>query len=138
MDTLSPEMRSAQMAKIRSKDTSPELAVRRMVHRMGFRYRLHVGSLPGKPDLVFPAKRKAIFVHGCFWHRHGAICPLSRMPKSRIEFWQAKLAQNKKRDEKTRRKLRAAGWRTMVVWECQLKHPETLEKRLLKFLGGEL
>src|SRR5450755_2355664 len=106
MDTLTPSERSERMSRVRAKDTKPELVVRRLTHRLGFRYRLHVGTLPGKPDLVFPKRRLAIFVHGCFWHRHSAACLLTRMPKSRLDFWIPKLEQNRKRDLLNQRKLR--------------------------------
>jgi DNA mismatch endonuclease (patch repair protein) len=97
MDTLSPQEHSERMARVRAKDTGPELVVRRIVHGLGFRYRLHADGLPGKPDLVFPRLRRLIFVHGCFWHRHSA-CALSRLPKSRLEFWGPKLEGNQRRD----------------------------------------
>lgn len=134
MDTLSPAQRSQRMALVRCKDTKPELVVRRAVHAMGFRYRLHVRDLPGVPDLVFPARRRVIFVHGCFWHRHGKRCRLTRMPKSRLEFWQNKLQQNRSRDDLNLRRLRAAGWRVLVIWECQIRHVERLNARILRFL----
>lgn len=123
------------MARVRGKDTKPEWAVRRVVHSLGFRYRLHIGSLPGKPDMVFAQRRKVIFVHGCFWHRHGTRCPLTRLPKSRLDFWRSKLEQNRKRDEKNLRLLRASGWKVLTIWECQLSRVETLKARIMKFLG---
>jgi len=119
MDTLSRTERSERMARIRGRDTKPELAVRRLLHRCGFRYRLHRATLPGKPDLVFPSRQKVIFVHGCFWHRHPG-CPLARLPRSRLEFWLPKLKDNRLRDLKNIRRLRKLGWKTHVVWECQL------------------
>jgi DNA mismatch endonuclease, patch repair protein len=134
MDVLSPVERSARMALVRSKDTKPEWRVRRIVHALGFRYRLHSSSLPGKPDLVFPRLRKIIFVHGCFWHRHGVRCALTRMPKSRVEFWQAKLQANRKRDDKNLSRLRAAGWKVLTVWECQTEEAEVLRTRVASFL----
>jgi DNA mismatch endonuclease (patch repair protein) len=122
MDTLSPKQRSARMSLVRGTDTKPEMFVRRMVHRMGYRYRLHVAGLPGKPDLVFPKRGKIIFVHGCFWHRHPrASCKLARMPKSRLEFWAPKLEGNRSRDIQAQRALRRAGWRVLVIWECVIK-----------------
>ena len=136
MDTLSPSDRSERMARVRNKDTKPEMLVRRLVHSLGFRYRLHGKGLPGTPDLVFASRRKAIFVHGCFWHRHGARCPLTRMPKSKLEFWSAKLQGNRKRDEKNMRRLRAMGWKALVIWECQTNGAtEALAARIAAFLG---
>jgi DNA mismatch endonuclease (patch repair protein) len=103
-DTLTPQERSARMAKVRSRNTKPERVVRRLVYSLGFRYRLHVAHVPGKPDLVFASRRKAIFVHGCFWHRHAEpACKLARMPKSRLDFWKPKLERNRLRDERTGR-----------------------------------
>lgn len=112
--------RSAQMALIRDRDTKPEMRVRRALHAAGLRYRLHTKGLPGKPDLVFPSRRIAVFVHGCFWHQHpDPSCRLARMPKSRLEFWRPKLRGNRLRDEKQRRELETLGWRVVEVWECQ-------------------
>jgi DNA mismatch endonuclease, patch repair protein len=135
MDTLTLAQRSERMGRVRCRDTKPEWAVRRLVHSLGFRYRLHKASLPGKPDLVFASRRKVIFVHGCFWHRHGVRCPLTRMPKSRLDFWKSKFEQNTRRDEKNIRRLRTAGWKVMTVWECQLSRQEALKARIIKFLG---
>ena len=134
MDTLSPAERSERMSRVRSKDTKPEMVVRKLAHGMGFRYRLHVRKLPGHPDLVFAGRRKVIFVHGCFWHRHGARCPLTRWPKSKLDFWRPKLEQNRKRDLRNRRALRKLGWRVLVIWECQLANIARLENRLRLFL----
>jgi DNA mismatch endonuclease (patch repair protein) len=134
MDTLSQRERSERMSRIRSKHTKPELAVRSLVHSLGYRYRLHAVDLPGKPDLAFPSRFKTIFVHGCFWHRHGSRCPLTRLPKSKLEFWKPKLEQNKKRDERNRKRLLAVGWESLVIWECQLKDNEKLVKRITTFL----
>ena len=122
------------MALIRSKDTKAELAVRRLVHRMGFRYRLHSGKLPGRPDLVFSRKRKVIFVHGCFWHSHKN-CPKSRPPKSKLGYWVPKLESNRKRDTKNQRKLRRQGWQLLIVWECQVKNV-SIAHRIRHFLDG--
>ncbi len=135
MDTLSPAGRSERMSRVRSKDTKPEWTVRRLAHSMGYRYRLHDARLPGKPDLAFPARRKAIFVHGCFWHRHGKRCPLTRLPKSRLDFWRPKLERNHERDAINRRLLRAAGWQVLTVWECQTGDAERLGARIAAFLG---
>ena len=137
MDTLSRAERSERMGRVRAKDTKPELVVRKLTHRMGFRYRLHVRKLPGNPDLVFSGRRKVIFVHGCFWHRHGSRCPLTRWPKSKLGFWKPKLEQNRKRDQRNRRKLRQLGWDVLVVWECQLKDETALGERLRSFLISE-
>ena len=134
MDTLSRAKRSERMSRVRSKDTKPEMVVRKLTHRMGFRYRLHVRGLPGNPDLVFSGRNKVVFVHGCFWHRHGGRCPLTRWPKSKLEFWQPKLEQNRKRDLRNQRKLRKLGWDVLVIWECQLKEKSALECRLRSFL----
>lgn len=134
MDTLSPIERSRRMARIRCKDTKPEWTVRRLVHSLGYRYRLHDSRLPGKPDLIFPASGKAMFIHGCFWHRHGSRCPLTRLPKSKLDFWKPKLEQNRRRDDVNRRRLRAAGWKVMTLWECQLRDLNSLKARVLRFL----
>lgn len=134
MDTLTPAARSQRMGRVRSKDTKPEWTVRRLVHALGFRYRLHDRTLPGKPDLVFPSRRKVIFVHGCFWHRHGSRCPLTRLPKSKLGFWRPKLEENHKRDRKNTRALRAAGWAVLVLWECQLGNKDAIANRINQFL----
>jgi DNA mismatch endonuclease (patch repair protein) len=134
MDTLTPAERSERMSRVRSKDTKPEMLVRSLVHRMGFRFRLHDKSLPGNPDLVFRSRRKIIFVHGCFWHRHGPNCEYTRWPKSKLDFWRPKLEQNHQRDKAVTRELRKLGWRVLVVWECQLKYSEKLAGRLRSFL----
>jgi DNA mismatch endonuclease (patch repair protein) len=118
IDSVSPERRSEIMSLVRARDTGPEMKVRRLVHRMGFRYRLHVGALPGHPDLAFPSRRKVIFVHGCFWHAHRG-CKLARIPKSRVEFWENKIAGNRERDRRNRRRLAKMGWRLLVIWECE-------------------
>ncbi|GAB4227728.1 MAG: very short patch repair endonuclease [Methyloligellaceae bacterium] len=137
-DKLSRERRSANMARIRSKDMKPEMAVRRMVHAMGFRYRLHRRDLPGKPDLVFPARRKIIFVHGCFWHQHpDPACRDARPPRSNTAYWGPKLARNVERDAEHQRALEAAGWQVLVVWECELKQSAELAERLRAFLQPE-
>lgn len=124
--------RSANMRAIRSKDMRPELAVRSLVHKLGYRFRLHRKDLPGKPDLVFPSRRKVIFVHGCFWHAHD--CKISHAPKSNLQYWGPKLERNRARDEKNIGTLRADGWKTMVIWECDLKDLAALQSRLEGFL----
>jgi DNA mismatch endonuclease (patch repair protein) len=126
--------RSANMRAIRSKDMRPELAVRRLVHGLGYRYRLHKKELPGKPDLVFTSRRKVIFVHGCFWHSHG--CKVAHVPKSNLEYWMPKLARNLARDEKSIAALTASGWKSLVIWECETKDETNLNKRLRKFLDA--
>lgn len=137
-DTLSPTARSERMSRVRAKDTKPEMAVRRLVHAMGYRYRLHDRRLPGKPDLVFRSRRKVIFVHGCFWHRHpDPACRLARMPKSRQEFWGPKLEGNRERDERTRDALAEQGWQQIVVWECECGHLEQVENKVRAFLEGQ-
>ena len=118
-DFLSPAQRSARMALIRGKDTHPELSLRRALHRAGFRYRLHAGNLPGKPDLVLPRYRAVVFVHGCFWHRHQG-CSIASTPKSNTPYWQAKFARNVERDRRVTACLIEDGWRVFVVWECEL------------------
>lgn len=136
-DTLTPLERGRRMAAVRAKDTQPEMLVRRLLHRLGYRYRLHRRDLPGTPDLVFPSRRAVVFVHGCFWHRHEG-CALARMPKSRLEFWQDKLEGNRRRDLRQLGELTALGWRVLVVWECELENQEALVARLRGFLeGGE-
>jgi DNA mismatch endonuclease (patch repair protein) len=133
-DTFTRAERSRIMAAVKSKDTAPELFVRRLVHSLGYRYRLHVRSLPGTPDLVFPRLRKIINVNGCFWHLHG--CSRSRMPSSRRAYWTEKLQRNAVRDKRTQRELRRDGWRVMVLWECQIipAKQERLQKRIFAFL----
>jgi len=124
------------MGLVHNKDTGPELRVRRTAHGLGYRYRLHGKNLPGRPDLVFAARRKVIFVHGCFWHRHPG-CARARFPKSpeRAEFWREKLLNNAKRDGRNQRALHRLGWRVLIVWECETERPETLRRTLVHFLG---
>jgi len=125
--------RSVMMAAVRSKDTKPEMLVRSLLHRNGYRFRLHRADLPGKPDIVLSSKKKIIFVHGCFWHQHDD-CSLSHMPHSNVSYWEPKLRRNQSRDKEHLRVLRAAGWRCLVLWECELGRPERLLRRLTKFL----
>lgn len=125
--------RSANMRAIRSKDMRPELAVRYLVHQIGYRYRLHTANLPGKPDLVFASRRKVIFVHGCFWHAHKD-CKAAHVPKSNLGYWAPKLERNRTRDDKNIEDLVAIGWKPLVVWECEIRDQEELMKRLLDFL----
>ena len=133
MDTLTSEERSERMSRVRGKDTKPEMLVRRLVHGLGYRYRLHRRDLPGNPDMVFPSRCKAIFVHGCFWHRHPN-CKLARIPKSRRDFWVPKLEGNRKRDLANEKRLREMGWEPMVIWECETKDAESLANRITLFL----
>lgn len=133
MDTLTPAQRSERMARVRGRDTKPELVVRRLLHALGYRYRLHDKRLPGHPDITFFKRKKVIFVHGCFWHRHEG-CVLARLPKSRLDFWLPKLESNKLRDTAKTAVLEANGWKVLVVWECQLRHREDLAMRLRDFL----
>jgi len=134
VDHVDRVTRSLNMAAIRSKDTGPEMAVRRIVHRLGYRYRLHVGSLPGHPDLAFPTRRKVVFVHGCFWHRHPK-CRYATSPKTHEKFWQWKFASNVARDRRVRRELKRMDWAILTVWTCQLKKPDKLRERLNDFLS---
>ena len=135
MDTLTPRERSARMSLVRNKYTKPEKVVRRVLWRLGYRYRLHRRTLPGHPDIVFGTMRKAIFVHGCFWHRHPK-CSNCRLPKSRLNFWKPKLRANRFRDLRKQRALREAGWDFMVVWECELRNEQLLVSRLRSFLNS--
>lgn len=134
LDTLSPEQRSERMSRVRAKNTKPELLVRRLIHSLGYRYRLHSKKLPGHPDLVFPGRKKVIFVHGCFWHRHEG-CPLCRMPKTKIDFWKPKFEGNQSRDKVNQAKLREQGWDFLIIWECELRDREPLAGRIKEFLG---
>ena len=137
VDRLSPEARSVHMRRIRKRDTTPERQVRRMVHALGFRFRLHRGDLPGTPDLVLPRLRKAILVHGCFWHQHEG-CRLARLPKSRPEYWLPKLRRNQERDIAALAELQAMGWQILVVWECETEEVAGLRQRLADFLEASI
>ncbi|MGI2036305.1 very short patch repair endonuclease [Rhizobium panacihumi] len=128
------EVRSRTMRAVRSKDTKPELIVRRLVHSRGFRFRLHRKDLPGSPDLVFPRRRKVIFVHGCFWHGHDCARGV-RQPKTNADYWVAKVARNRERDRRTQQLLFKAGWETCIIWECELKDLEVMQAKILAFLG---
>jgi DNA mismatch endonuclease (patch repair protein) len=132
-DNRSPESRSALMSRIRGKDTAPEVAVRRVLHSLGYRFRLHRRDLPGTPDIVFPSRRKVIFVNGCFWHAHG--CRIGHPPKSRPDFWLPKLQKNRLKDKRNLRALRSSGWGAMTVWQCQAGRCDELKGRLISFLG---
>ena len=139
-DSLSPAQRSERMRLVKAKDTSPELRVRSAVHRLGMRYGLHARDLPGKPDLVFRKRRIALFVHGCFWHRHAdRSCRLARMPKSRVDFWLNKLEANRLRDTKHEQLLRKLGWRVIIIWECETVNAARLKSAISrKLLGHEV
>lgn len=134
MDVHSKETRSFNMSRIRDKDTKPEMAVRSLVHGMGYRYRLHRKDLPGKPDLVFRSRKKVIFVHGCFWHLHD--CANGRVqPSTRSEFWAKKRGDTAKRDRRNVRQLEEMGWSVLTVWECEVRNAEKLRENLKAFLG---
>ena len=138
-DVFSPEKRSSIMRAVKGEGTRPEMFIRRLAFSLGYRYRLHSAKLPGKPDLVFPARRKVIFVHGCFWHRHR--CGEGRStPASRQEYWLKKLAHNVARDARTRRQLRRLGWRSLVIWECQAKPKQAtqLAQKIRAFLDSSV
>ncbi|MEQ7153838.1 very short patch repair endonuclease [Brevundimonas aurifodinae] len=137
MDSLTTAARSERMSRVRGKNTGPELAVRRLIHGLGYRFRLHRRDLPGTPDLVFPGRRRVIFVHGCFWHRHpDPGCRLARMPKSRQDYWGPKLEGNRVRDLRKEAALAEAGWDVMTIWECELRDMGSLENRIRTFLGA--
>jgi DNA mismatch endonuclease (patch repair protein) len=133
VDRLSPERRSWLMSRIRGSNTKPEVAVRSLLHRLGYRFRLHRRDLPGTPDIVLPGRGAVVFVHGCFWHGHA--CKRTKMPKTRIYYWVEKIEGNRRRDARKRRKLRMLGWKVVIVWECELKHPERLAEKLQKSIG---
>ena len=133
-DVLTPEQRSYNMSRIRGRDTKPEMVVRRLVHGLGFRYRLHVSALPGKPDLVFPSRHKIIFVHGCYWHRHK--CRFGRVvPSTNKEFWLNKFNRNIECDRRAMKLLKKKGWDVLVIWECQVDKIEILRSIIINFLG---
>lgn len=137
MDKISQKHRRWNMSQIKSRNTRPEIQVRSMLHRLGYRFRLHGPQLPGRPDIVLPRYRTVVLVHGCFWHRHPR-CKYAYSPKSRIEFWTAKFRANVRRDRFVRRQLRLAGWRVVVVWECQLASPDRLAARLDRSLQARI
>ena len=135
MDTLTPERRSWNMSRIRSRDTAPERLVRSLLHRMGYRFRLHRSDLPGKPDIVLPRHKTVVLVHGCYWHRH-ADCRLAYSPKSNVDFWQAKFRENVSRDLRQSQELTELGWRVITVWECETTELRVLAERLLQDLNS--
>jgi DNA mismatch endonuclease, patch repair protein len=133
MDHVSPDRRSHIMRLVTSADTRPEIAVRSLLHRMGFRFRLYRKDLPGTPDVVLPKWRAIVLIHGCFWHRHPR-CRKATTPKSRVDFWKNKFDANVKRDRDVRRRLKRLGWRVCIVWQCELSQPQKLAARLLRFI----
>lgn len=134
VDKLTPERRSWNMSRIRSKDTKPEIIVRSLLHRMGFRFRINRRDLPGKPDIVLPKYKTVVFVHGCFWHRHDG-CKRASIPETRRQFWDGKFNDNVRRDRRNKRLLRLAGWRVIVIWECEVRRQpvETVAKAVRRF-----
>lgn len=136
MDKVNPETRSRNMARIKGKNTKPEMLVRSLLHQMGYRFRLHSAKLPGKPDIVLPRYKAVIFVHGCFWHGH-ADCKRAALPTTRKEFWADKIWGNIQRDERNIAALGNLGYRCFIVWQCELKDTETLKRRLCEFLSRE-
>lgn len=133
MDIVSPARRSEIMRRIKGKGTKPENAVRQLAHSLGYRFRLHRRDLPGSPDMVFPKRNIAVFIHGCFWHRHEN-CPCAYTPKSNVEFWQAKFAKNVERDERVKRELERVGWRVATIWECETSDVNSLRLKLSEIL----
>ncbi|WP_338736198.1 very short patch repair endonuclease [Asticcacaulis sp. DW145] len=134
VDTLTIERRSWLMSRVTGKNTKPELVVRRLLHALGYRFRLHAKDLPGRPDIVFRKRHKAIFIHGCFWHGHGG-CRKAKVPATRSEFWIHKIETNKSRDTRKEDELRALGYDIMTIWECDLKDLATVSTRIISFLG---
>ncbi|TGY92424.1 MULTISPECIES: very short patch repair endonuclease [Alphaproteobacteria] len=134
VDTRTPAQRRRIMQSVASQNTGPEMVVRRLLHSLGYRYRLHDRRLPGTPDIVFRKKKKAIFVHGCFWHAHD--CPKGRPPRSREEFWQEKRKKNTERDARNIAELEVEGWSVLVVWQCETKDRQTLSSRLTAFVDN--
>ena len=132
-DTRTQEQRRRIMQSVGTKDTGTELVVRRLLHRLGYRYRLHQKQLPGRPDIVLPGRKKAVFVHGCFWHGHE--CQKGRAPKSKLDYWGPKLDANRERDARKEAELRALGWDVATIWQCQTADRQALEKSLVSFLG---
>ena len=135
-DRISPEHRSWNMSRIKNRDTKPELIVRSLLHRMGYRFRLHRKDLPGKPDIVLPKYKTVIFVHGCFWHRHKD-CSFAYIPKSRLDFWKAKFTATQKRDARALKELQCMGWNVLIVWECELKYVSQIAQRLDESLQSQ-
>jgi DNA mismatch endonuclease, patch repair protein len=134
MDRIPPTRRSEIMSRIRGKDTAPEMMVRRLLHGLGYRFRLHRRALPGCPDLVLPKYNAILFIHGCFWHQHHG-CKQAHLPKTRSEWWRQKLGRNVERDRRNLRRLAGLGWRVLVLWECEINRNEDVRERLLRFLA---
>lgn len=134
MDIITKEKRSWNMSRIQGKNTKPELIIRSLLHSSGYRFRLHVEKLPGVPDIVLPKYKAVIFVHGCFWHRHKG-CKFAYNPKSRVEFWESKFRKNEERDRIVMKKLKKLGWKTIVIWECEISNFDTITHNLNKHLG---
>lgn len=135
-DRITPEQRSRLMSRVKSKNSRPEMVIRRLIFAMGYRFRLHAPNLPGHPDIVFPSKRKVIFVHGCFWHRHAG-CKRASTPSSRQEYWLPKFARTLERDTEAVQRLGAMGWSSLIIWECETQDAETLTNMIIQFLEGE-
>lgn len=133
-DTRTPEQRRRIMQSVRQKHTGPEVSIRKALHRLGYRFRLHVKGLPGRPDIVFPSRKKVIFVNGCFWHGHD--CSKGRLPKSRPEYWIPKIEANKTRDERIVNELKKAGWESRVIWQCEIADLDETIKAVTDFLGA--
>lgn len=133
MDKINAQERSKVMAQVKGKNTGPEKRVRSLLHKNGFRFRLHRKDLPGAPDIVLAKKKTVIFVHGCFWHRHPG-CKRASMPASNVDYWNSKFARNQARDADNQSRLTSLGWRVIIIWECELKDPNRLEKRLIELL----
>lgn len=131
-DTRTLQQRRRIMQAVKTEDTGPELKVRRLLNGLQYRYRLHPKNLPGRPDIVFPSSKNAIFVHGCFWHGHG--CSKGKLPKSRLEYWRPKLKSNQRRDVAKAAELHALGWRTLTIWQCELKDTKKLTPKLVRFI----
>jgi len=134
MDRIDRATRSRNMASVRGKDTGPELVVRKLLHAAGYRFRLHSANLPGRPDIVFPLRKKVVFVHGCFWHSHPN-CPRAKRPAANSEFWEQKISRNVERDAAATSKLQSSGWQVLIVWECEIRQKMELHRVLSDFLG---
>ena len=135
MDTRTAKKRHEIMAAVHSKNTGPEIAIRKLLHLLGYRFRLHNKSLAGCPDIVFPIRQKVIFVHGCFWHGHN--CEKGRLPKSRLDYWKPKITTNKKRDRRNKARLKREGWEACIIWQCELRNQNLLSAKLKKFLDNQ-
>jgi DNA mismatch endonuclease (patch repair protein) len=136
MDKITTEKRSRNMKNIRSKNTAPELTVRKYIYSLGYRYRIHYKKLPGRPDIVFPSINKVIFVHGCFWHQHKRNCLSQHKPKSNSKYWEEKFEKNIERDKRNLKELKKMGWDVLIIWECESKKIEKLKSKIIKHLNG--